>query len=177
MENPPRLYISLKGCTFNSANKGSKQIYLTNCKELILENCIFENNDISDYGLDVNLCGVLGANIRISNCVFKNNGTKSAISIKQRRGPTDHPTDITNSQGTIASVLIEECSFEGNIIDMKVGTSPKGEDTEANTSTGNYPLIIRNNNTDMKIQLTYLAGKDEIPQEIIIKAKEYKSFN
>lgn len=169
--NPPKLHLTLKDCNFSSADKMKKQLYLTNCQELVLENCVFEGNTVSDYGLDVNLCTINNAVIKIINCTFNNTGVKSAISIKQRRGATDHPDDITTIvPATIKEVLISGCNFSNNVVDMKVGTSPKGEDVEANTSTGSYPLRIENNKTDMKIQLTYLAAKDEVPEEITIKA-------
>ena len=79
---------------------------------MLLENDQFIGSTISDYGVDVNLCTIQDSNIQIKNCTFSNTGTKAALKISQRKGSTDHPTDITvTTPATIENVLIERCSM------------------------------------------------------------------
>lgn len=171
VENPPKLHLNVSDTNFNGSTASGKQIYVTNIVEMNLNNCTFHENDISDYGLDVNLCSVKDTVINIKNCTFDKTGQKSAIKISTRKGATDHPTDITVTEpATIEKVTIEGCSFSGNVCDYTIGTTPKGEDVDANTTTGAYAVMITNNLTDVKVKEPYMVGKDQIVPETIISA-------
>lgn len=160
-ENPPKLHLELTNCIFDGATEYGKQVYVTNIQSMLLENCQFKNNSVSDYGVDVNLCTIQDSDIQIKNCTFESTGTKAALKISQRKGSTDHPTDITVTvPATIQNVLIEGCTFSGNVRDYNVGTTPKGEDTSANTSTGAYPVTISNCVTDVVVAEPYIVDKD-----------------
>ena len=105
-------------------------------------------------------------------------GTKAAVKISQRKGETDHPDDITvTTPATIASVTIKNCSFDGNVVDYNCGTTPKGEDTNANLTTGHYPMYIESNATDVRIAMPYLVNKGVDAPVFTAKAGEnyYKS--
>lgn len=171
VENPPKLHLNVSNTNFNGSTEFGKQIYVTNIVEMNLDNCNFAENTVSDYGLDVNLCSVKDSVISIKNSTFTKTGQKSAIKISMRKGDTDHPTDITVTEpATISHVTIEGCSFEGNVCDYTIGTTPKGEDTDANTSTGAYAVTITNNLTDVKVKEPYMVDKDAIVPETIVTA-------
>lgn len=177
-ENPPKLHLTITNAKFNGATASGKNIYVTNAQELIIKNCVFQNNDVSDYAVDVNLCTIQDAVIIIENCSFIKTGTKAAVKISQRKGETDHPDDITvTTPATIASVTIKNCSFDGNVVDYNCGTTPKGEDTNANLTTGHYPMYIESNVTDMRIAMPYLVDKDVDAPVFVAKAGDnyYKS--
>lgn len=175
-ENPPKLHMTVTNCTFDGATEHGKQIYITNAQSLYLENCEFKNNSVSDYGVDVNLCTIQNSNIQIKNCKFESTGTKAALKISQRKGSTDHPDDITvTTPATISNVLLDGCSFTGNVRDYNIGTTPKGEDTEANTTTGAYPVTITGCTTDVVVAEPYLVGKDEEVPLTTIPSGETKS--
>jgi hypothetical protein len=169
-ENPPKLHLIVTNSTFNGGTELGKQIYVTNIQSMLLENDQFIGSTISDYGVDVNLCTIQNSNIQIKNCTFSNTGTKAALKISQRKGSTDHPTDITvTTPATIENVLIERCSFSGNVVDYNVGTTPKGEDTDANTTTGAYPITIENCTTNVVVAEPYLVDKDvEAPKTTLL---------
>lgn len=172
-ENPPKLHLFVKDSTFTGGTESGKHIYTTNCQEMVLENCEFKDNSVSDYGVDVNLCTIKDAEITIKGCKFTNTGIKSAIKISQRKGDTDHPDDITvTTPATIKFVKIDGCTFEGNVKDYTVGTTPKGEDVDANTTTGAYEATVTNCETDVKVAEPYLVGKDTPAPETTINAHE-----
>ena len=168
--NPPKLHLTVKNCRFDGGTSGYKQIYITNAQELNIDNCVFENNTVSDYGVDVNLCSIKGALINIKNSTFDNTGTKSAIKISARKGETDNPTDITvKTPATISKVTISNCAFANNVNDYTIGTTPKGNDTDANTTTGNYAVELNKNITDLQVKEPYLYDKDVTVNPVIVK--------
>lgn len=164
-ENPPKLHLTLKNCSFEGATAGGKHVYAPNVQELIVDGCSFKNNSVSDYGIDVNLCSIQDAEITIKNSTFDSTGQKSAIKVTQRKGATDHPTDITvTTPATISQFTVEGCTFNGNVCDVRIGTEPKGEDVEANTSTGAFPVTVANNTTATVVAEPYMVDKDvDIP--------------
>lgn len=167
--NPPKLHLYITNCNFDGGTVSGKQIYITNAQELVIDNCKFTNNTVSDYGVDVNLCSIQGSVIIIKNSIFDNVGTKSAIKISARKGETDHPDDITvSTPATINTVTISKCSFVNNVNDYTIGTTPKGEDTEANTTSGYYKVKLSANLTDINIKEPYLYKKDETVEPIHI---------
>ena len=169
-ENPPKLHLNVTNTTFDGATELGKQIYVTNIQSMTLDNCEFKNNSVSDYGVDVNLCTIQNSNIEIKNCKFESTGVKAALKISQRKGSTDHPTDITvTTPATIENVLIENCSFSGNVRDYNVGTTPKGDDVAANTTTGAYPVTISNCTTNVVVAEPYLVDKDaDVPLTTVL---------
>ena len=167
--NPPKLHLYVTNCNFDGGTVSGKQIYITNAQELIIDNCKFTNNTVSDYGVDVNLCSIQDSIIIIKNSTFDNVGVKSAIKISARKGATDHPTDITvTTPATINIVSISKCSFMNNVNDYTIGTTPKGEDTEANTTSGHYKVKLSGNLTGINIKEPYLYKKDETVEPIYI---------
>lgn len=178
-ENPPLLHITVQNAEFSGATVSGKNIYVTNVKELIIRNCKFIDNNISDYAVDVNLCTIQDAEITIEDCIFINTGIKSAIKIAQRMGDTDHPTDITVKQpATISKVIIDDCYFDHNVVDLTIGTTPKGDDTLANTSTGNYPVYVYRNQTKMTMAMPYLVDKDcVVPKFVLSEETNYYKSN
>ena len=170
VENPPKLHLTLENCNFDGASASQKQLYVTNAQELIIKNCVFANNSVADYGVDVNLCSIQGALITIDGCTFNATGQKSAIKISARRGETDNPPDITvKTPATISKVTIKNCTFSGNVCDYTIGTTPKGEDVDANTTTGAYPVELENN-SGMIVKEPYIYDKDVDVPVIDIKA-------
>ena len=169
VENPPRLYLTLDSCSFDGATAGGKQIYAPNVQSLSVTNCEFKNNSVSDYGIDVNLCSIEDANIRIENSVFDSTGTKSAIKVSARKGATDHPDDISVTKpATVDWLTVTGCSFSNNVCDVTIGTTPKGEDTEPNSSTGAYAVTISNCLTNVLVKEPYIVGKDaEVPFYVV----------
>ena len=52
---------------------------------------------------------------------------------------------------------------------LNVGTTPKGEDTDANTTTGAYPITIEDCNTNVVVAEPYLVDKGvEAPKTTIL---------
>ena len=176
--NPPKLHLFVTNCNFDGGTAGYKQIYITNAQELNIDNCTFINNTVSDYGVDVNLCSIQGAIIIIKNSVFDNVGIKSAIKISARKGATDHPTDITvTTPATVDIVSISKCTFQNNVTDYTIGTTPKGEDTEPNTTSGSYTVKLSGNLTQMIIKEPYTYKKDETVEPIIIPSEMFMIKN
>lgn len=173
MNNPPKLHLTVEDCTFTGGSKAWKFIYVTNAQELVVKNCKFSNNSVSDYGIDVNLVAIDGALITIEGCEFTSVGQKSAIKISARKGDTDHPSDISATHpATIAKVVIKDCVFSGNVCDYTIGTTPKGEDTDANTTTGAYPVELEGNSA-MTVKEPYIYDKDVDVPVIALKANRY----
>ena len=97
---PNELTLSVTNSTIR--NYKSKGLYLTNIKNLLIDNVKF--NDLAtttqtwctgDYALDVNLIGVQNAEITIKNSTFAgHSGGKAPIKVTQRGGFDDINTDI-----------------------------------------------------------------------------------
>lgn len=168
--NPPKLHLAVKNCTFDGATVEGKQIYLTYGQEVLVENCVFKNNTVSDYGIDINQCSIQGSIIKIKDSTFDSTGIKSAIKISMRKGDTDHPSDITvTTPATISNVIIANCIFANNVCDYTIGTTPKGIDTSANTTTGNYTVELIDNSV-MNVKEPYVYNKDVVVEPVEIKA-------
>ena len=146
--NPPKLHLFVTNCNFDGGTTGYKQIYITNAQELNIDT------------------------------VFDNVGTKSAIKISARKGATDHPTDITvTTPATVDIVSISKCTFRNNVTDYTIGTTPKGEDTEPNTTSGSYTVKLSGNLTQMIIKEPYTYKKDETVEPIIIPSEMFMIKN
>lgn len=160
-ENPPRLHIIIKNCEFDNSSSIYKNIFLSNCQELLIEKCKFLDNTNSDYAIDINLCTIQDAEIIIKDCIFISSGTKGAIHISQRKGSTDLDNTIaTKISASIKSVVIADCYFDGNKSDVVVGEMPKGSN-EANVSTGEFEMLFNYNTTKVVLQQLYLFISEE----------------
>ena len=119
-ESVRAINLTLDGCTIK--NFSSKGLYMTSVKPLKVVNCTFENNaykvnqDRSDYAFDVNLIGVQGATIEVSNCTFSGEcGSKSVMKITQRGG-SNSTDDLDNgfsiqTSAKINNVVIKDNTF------------------------------------------------------------------
>lgn len=176
--NPPKLILRIDDCIFDGTRSDKKQIYLANAYKLLVNNCIFRNSGADDYALDINHCSIKNAKIKVSNCTFEDENVKSSIKASARLGGTDHPTDLNGAiEGIINTVYITKNSFPETATGYTKGTTPKGEDTAANTSTGNYTVIFDNNLTNINYKEPYNYDKDiEVPT-IIIPAKSYAAYD
>ena len=108
--------------------------------------------------------------IIISNCTFEDASVKSCIQVAARLGETDHPAGIKGTEGTIKAVSVNECSFPNDVVGFIIGTSPEGDDTTANTTTGNYGLLVSENDTDMIIKNLSIYDKGVDVPTIAVKA-------
>ena len=133
---PNDLYLTVTNSSIS--NYKSKGMYLTNAKELTINNVTFTNNATveqdkvkGDYTVDLNLIGVQDAKVSISNSTFVGEvGGNAPIKVTQRGYADDIMTDIPyyyNTKGTgddkkattptgnpaasIASLTIENCDF------------------------------------------------------------------
>ena len=119
-ESVRAINLTLDGCTIK--NFTSKGLYMTSVKSLKVVNCTFENNaykvnqDRGDYAFDVNLIGVQGATIEVSNCTFSGEcGSKSVMKITQRGG-SNSTDDLDNgfsiqTSAKINNVVIKDNTF------------------------------------------------------------------
>ena len=148
---------------------GSKGVYLTNVKTLSVDNCQFNNNASTtqtnhsgDYAFDINLCGVTGVSIEIRDSTFGGvSGGNSPVKITQRGGvelTDDTNTDIlTDKSSTVASVVIEGCSFDVSekdnkapMADVILGSSPNSDGT-VRTYNQAFNVDITAGPTDMTV--------------------------
>lgn len=174
-QNPPKLHLTVTGSTFtgNTAKDSTNPsfMYLPNCQELVLDDCTFDarTDPGLKYGINWNLCGITGAQVSITNCTFKGTYEKNALKLNQRNGADDDADDVKPDQGnpkaaSITSALIENCSFSGTKAVISLGSQGKGADGAASPSTGNFPITLRNNKTDISVELAYVAADgSEIP--------------
>lgn len=171
VENPPILYLVIKNCNFTGVASDKKQIYVANAKRLIVSNCTFSNGGVDNYSIDVNQCSIKDSSITIENCNFVDcTNVKSAIKISARMGYTDHPDDITVTEpATIKEVKIYNCKFNDSTVSFTKGTTPKGTDTSANLSTGDYKATISRCGPVFNYKLPYLYNKDKEAEMITVK--------
>lgn len=154
-DNQMDLYMHCENVTFK--NYIGKALYLTNAKELILDNCTFANNASADmpepniygdYTVDLNLVAVQDAVVELNNCTFSGVcGSKAVVKIAQRGGPSD--ADASDLKGikeaTVKEVTIDGCSFldESTPVDFNIGTTSKTTGNPENR-TGAYEVTIKN---------------------------------
>lgn len=174
---PNDLYLTVTDSSIsNYKNKG---IYLTNAKELIVDNVKFNDNATTeqtningDYAFDLNLIGVQGVKISITNSTFAgHSGGNSPIKVTQRGYADDIMTDIPyyyvdgkptgNPAASIASLMIENCDFSavtGNSKgDVALGSSPNA-DGSARLGNSNFPVEVKAGDTPIDI---YVRGTTE----------------
>ena len=165
-DNQMDLYVHCENVKF--ANYIGKAFYFTNAKELIVENCTFENNasaempdpnTYGDYTIDLNLIAVQDAVVEIKNCTFSGVcGNKAVVKIAQRGGPSD--ADASDMKGVteakVKSVLIDGCAFSdiSTPVDFNIGTTSKTAGDPENR-TGNYEVTITNCKTAVVALMPY----------------------
>lgn len=150
--NPPKLALNISNCIFDGAGSTKAQIYLTNSSRVHIDNCIFKNSGENSTPIHINHTAIKDAMIIISNCTFEDTSVKSCIQVAARLGDTDHPAGGDGVEGTIKAVSVTGCSFPEGVLGFIIGVGPEGEDTTANTSTGNYGLLVTENDTDITIK-------------------------
>lgn len=162
---PNELTLSVVDSTIR--NYTSKGLYLTNIKNLLVDNVKF--NDLAtttqtwctgDYALDVNLIGVQNAEIIIKNSTFAGqSGGNAPIKVTQRGGVDDINTDIkyypqghSNEPASIKTFVVENCDFTavtGNSKgDVIIGSSPNADGSARTSATlYDYKIVAKEGTT------------------------------
>lgn len=154
-------------CRFETT-EGETNLYLTSLSSLIVNNCVFNNT--TGKAIDLNIYSTECEDITISNNVFQTTEGQNnvAISIKTRKGSTDHPTDdwATNAfaGSIVGDVVIHSNDFNGNN-NIEIGVGPQGLDTLANTTTGDFNVLVSRNLDDLNIYNLFKNTKSEIEAE------------
>lgn len=190
--DPPKLHLTLINCNFvgNTAKDGTNSafMYLSNCQSLTINNCTFDAG-ISGlkYGINWNLCGIQGSEVSITNSTFTGTYEKNALKLNQRNGTDDAATDVKpNDDGkwvaaSIASAMIENCTFSGTNAIIALGSQGKGNGGAASPSTGAFPVTISDVKTvdgtsgeksEVDVQLAYLAAANEEAPTVKVGAEE-----
>jgi len=177
-------------CTFGANSEHEKGLYLTSFINLEVVGCQFGGNlgdhfnSSANYGIDLNIYNTSVQNITISYNNFEalTSSTETpcvAISIKVRLGENDNPTEefwADKTEGSIlGTVTIEANTFSNSNNSLYLGTEPKGEDTEANLSSGAFDVIVRNNNTNLNVYERYLYA-DGIAEAQTVEANANAIF-
>lgn len=161
--NPPKLHLTLIGCTFNGNTSGDGDMtkpvgqrgntsfmYLSNCQELYIDGCTFNTgNDPLKYGINWNLIQITGATVKITNCEFNGDYEENAIKLNQRNGDDDvNKTDIKPNgeatPATIARAEISNVTITSTVPVILLGSAGKGANGGAAPSTGAFPVTISN---------------------------------
>lgn len=189
-ENPPKLHLSLTGCTFtgNTANDSSNSsfMYLPNCQSLEIEGCTFTAGENQKYGINWNLIGIQDSTVSVKNSTFIGPFEKNALKLNQRNGEDDKADDVKggNTQAaSIQSAVIEGCTFNEAIV--SIGSQGKNDGGKASPSTGAFPIVMQNNNTEVVVEQAYAAAEDveEIPSvtlekgAVLVKAADEKEVH
>lgn len=183
-EDPPKLHLTIKDCAFEGNTAGDSSnpsfMYLSNCKELIIDNCDFDAGSGLKYGINWNLIGVQNATVSITNCDFTGNYTTNAIKITQRGGDGDTKNQgeqFQGAAGTIDSVDISGCTFS-DTAKVAFGTQAKGFDFTtgdavpdgekvANVNSGAFAVKM-SGNSNLTVSEQYLANQTGNPVETAI---------
>ncbi len=192
--NPPKLHLTLTGCTFTGNTSGESAqtgnpsfMYLPNCQELVIDNCTFDAGESGlKYGINWNLIQIQDATVSITNSSFTGKFTKNPLKLNQRNGSDDAATDVKNNgtwteeeiiPASITSAVIENCTFnctkDGNTPNnvIQLGSQGKGANDGAAPSTGAFPVTIATGDdagSSVTVELAYLAAKnDGIKTEVV----------
>lgn len=148
------------------ANYTGKAIYLTNAKQLVMNNCSVTNgSSAGECAVDLNLIAVNDANLSINGCLFTGtNGTVSSVRVAQRGGPSDQgaagvPAGVTAS---IANFTIAGCTFDDgdNNVDVNIGTANNSEGKQAENTSGDFVAVIGPNQSMVNVRAQYLDTVD-----------------
>ena len=182
--DPPKLTLILKNCTFTGNTAGDEKnpsfMYLPNCEELIIEGCTFNAGDEGlKYGINWNLIGVQNSEVTITGCTFNGKYIENAIKLNQRLGKDDiYVEDMEElhnlgvEAGSIESATISGCKFNDPSAIIALGSKGKGEEGAAAPSTGEFPVTIKDNKTDVTVRLDYNAGENDTPVSATVEAGE-----
>ena len=162
---PPKLHLTLIGCTFNGNTSGDGDMtkpvgqrgntsfmYLSNCQELYIDGCTFNTgNDSLKYGINWNLIQITNATVEIKNSTFTGTYEENAIKLNQRNGADDKAKDIKYDSwngniiaASIESALIENVKINSDVAVILLGSAAKGTEGAAAPSTGAFPVTIKN---------------------------------
>ena len=181
---PPKLHLTLIGCTFNGNTSGDGDMtkpvgqrgntsfmYLSNCQELYIDGCTFNTgNDSLKYGINWNLIQITNATVEIKNSTFTGTYEENAIKLNQRNGADDKAKDIKYDSwngniiaASIKSALIENVEINSNVAVILLGSAAKGDGGAAAPSTGAFPVTISNVTTSSEYGVVvfkaYLANR------------------
>ena len=140
-------------------------MYLTNAKNLTIDDCTFTNCGGINYAIDLNLVAVQDAVISITNTRFEGNcGASGPIKVAERgTGDGTEADDITGARASVKSLTISGCTFNNSnpILggDIVLGVTTKTGEKDGN-GTGSFPVTIADNKTtkedkQLKIKLAY----------------------
>ena len=181
-------------CTFNASSVGSygdRCIYVTSVTNLIVNNSVF-NGEVSKgiasaaYTIEVNQYSADCGKIVVTNNIFNTTSidVQAAVSVKARLGETDTPDAsvetwaTTATRGTIESVLIGGNDFTDENNNIYVGTTAKGSSTAANTTTGDFEVVVSDNLDELIVYTRYQDSKgdegSESKVEVELKGEFYQ---
>ena len=175
-ETPPQLHLTITGCTFtgNTAkdSKNPSFMYLSNCKELVIDDCEFDSGTGLVYGINWNLIQITDATVKITNCIFNGEYSENAIKLNQRNGADDTATDIKYNTwdnppiaASIASAEIDNVTINSTVPVILLGSAGKGSSGAAAPSTGAFPITISNcegsGGKDVNVFLAYNASETD----------------
>ena len=185
--NPPKLHLTLTGCTFMGSTSGEAPIssitesgnpsfmYLSNCKSLVIDKCHFYTDGKGlRYGINWNLIQIKDATVSITNCDFHGEFFENAIKLNQRNGVGDTATDVQPSSGifaaSIANAMISNCTFDSEKAVILLGSAGKGDKGAAAPSTGEFPVTISNctggNGEPVNVFLAYNASNKQAAEAL-----------
>ncbi len=153
--NNPLSLTDKVGLIFNDCRFSSTEVatilYVTSVSNLIINNCTFDGNTSGGYAIEVNQYSATCENLIISNNIFNTTNNKNvSISIKERLGFTD--TNIAEEWAKVENQGLIECQVKiigndfttGNNI-ICIGEGPNPGNIPANTSTGDFDLLLSEN--------------------------------
>ena len=162
------LNLTMTNCTVQNSKagvSGGQGMYLTNAKNLTIDDCTFTNCGGINYAIDLNLVAVQDAVISITNTRFEGNcGASGPIKVAERgTGDGTEADDITGARASVKSLTISGCTFNNSnpILggDIVLGVTTKTGEKDGN-DTGSFPVTIADNKTtkedkQLKIKLAY----------------------
>ena len=162
------LNLTMTNCTVQNSKagvSGGQGLYLTNVKNLTIDDCTFTNCGGINYAIDLNLVAVQDAVISITNTRFEGNcGASGPIKVAERgTGDGTEADDITGARASVKSLTISGCTFNNSnpILggDIVLGVTTKTGEKDGN-DTGSFPVTIADNKTtkedkQLKIKLAY----------------------
>lgn len=172
----------------NYTNKG---MYLTNVKNLLVDNVEFDNLAFTeqewykgDYTIDINLIGVQDAEITIKNSTFSGKaGGNAPIKVTQRGGFDDINTDIpyyvqghSNTPASVKSLVIENCDFtnvtDNSKGDVCIGSSPNADGTARTSATAySYKVVAKEGTTtEVYTRSTTEAETSGVNKPVVVEA-------
>ena len=155
-ETPPELHLTITNCEFtgNTAqdNANPSFMYLSNCKELYIEDCTFDAGSTGlTYGINWNLIQVTDATVVIKDSTFTGVYRENAIKLNQRNGADDAAADVKGAgwskapiAASIKSASIENVAINSDVAVILLGSAAKGANGAAAPSTGAFPVTIKN---------------------------------